>query len=420
MIRQGRRCRALALMLPVSLCLLLSRTTTAVALTATPSATQHGAMTPTPTFTPTPMPTACETFPPPTLTFGFSAAPAHPVVGDQVQLSFSVSGRGGLPSYSLSGATPIFQGNTTVATNQLGDVTFHLTAVQAGVATLTLNVNYETSVGCVSQPIFQFVFDTSPPFIVEVAESTTMPTATPTLTPTCAPTGTPYCTTECIPCPTIRPNCYSGGSCGLCIQNPACGSNEACVPTNNPNISGCCACATVTPTPPPLPTATATRTPPPSSCIGDCDGDGAVSIDELILGVNIALGAADFSACPAFDCSSDCHPGPGPATPVPAVHVACLIRAVNNALSVCSPTCFSDADCDDGNGCTADHCTPQGCLHDCLCDSPPRFALPRPPLGLGSRHARDAGAVRAAAADAAQCPTGGDCGAGASDGNRVV
>ena len=34
---------------------------------------------------------------------------------------------------------------------------------------------------------------------------------------------------------------------------------------------------------------------------GDCDGDERVSIDELVLGVNIALGGAATSACPRFD-----------------------------------------------------------------------------------------------------------------------
>ena len=54
----------------------------------------------------TPTPTACATFPPPALTFQLSVEPAHPVVGDSVTLSFDVSGRGGLPAYTLSGADP--------------------------------------------------------------------------------------------------------------------------------------------------------------------------------------------------------------------------------------------------------------------------------------------------------------------------
>jgi hypothetical protein len=32
--------------------------------------------------------------------------------------------------------------------------------------------------------------------------------------------------------------------------------------------------------------------------------------------------------------------------------------------------CASDADCDDGNGCTIDHCGAAGCTHDCVCVGP--------------------------------------------------
>ncbi|HUI27854.1 MAG TPA: hypothetical protein VL403_17365 [Candidatus Kryptonia bacterium] len=106
--------------------------------------------------------------------------------------------------------------------------------------------------------------------------------------------------------------------------------------------------------------------PPSSSCIGDCDGDGHLSIDELVKGVNIALGNLPFDACPAFDCTSDCQPGPGGTR---LVDVACLVRAVNIALDGCPPSpCQSDADCDDGNACSIDHCTTTGCLHECVCD----------------------------------------------------
>ena len=31
-------------------------------------------------------------------------------------------------------------------------------------------------------------------------------------------------------------------------------------------------------------------------CVGDCDGDGQVSINELVLGVNIALGSLPVDA----------------------------------------------------------------------------------------------------------------------------
>src|SRR5262249_58715806 len=68
------------------------------------------------------------------------------------------------------------------------------------------------------------------------------------------------------------------------------------------------ATATVVP-PSPTPTATesptATQVPSPTptaiACVGDCNGDGVVTINELILAVNIALGDAPISACPAID-----------------------------------------------------------------------------------------------------------------------
>jgi hypothetical protein len=41
--------------------------------------------------------------------------------------------------------------------------------------------------------------------------------------------------------------------------------------------------------------------PPPTDCPADCDASGAVSIDELVRGVGIALGGTFFLACPAAD-----------------------------------------------------------------------------------------------------------------------
>jgi hypothetical protein len=43
----------------------------------------------------------------------------------------------------------------------------------------------------------------------------------------------------------------------------------------------------------------------PGRCVGDCDGSGEVTVDELILGVNIALGKQPLSSCPVFDRNGD-------------------------------------------------------------------------------------------------------------------
>src|SRR5713226_193966 len=53
--------------------------------------------------------------------------------------------------------------------------------------------------------------------------------ATPTATQSCAPTGTPYCSDHCVPCPTIRENCFAT-ACGACLSNPTCAADEVCLP----------------------------------------------------------------------------------------------------------------------------------------------------------------------------------------------
>jgi hypothetical protein len=37
------------------------------------------------------------------------------------------------------------------------------------------------------------------------------------------------------------------------------------------------------------------------ACIGDCDGNSTVTVNELILGVEIALGRRAVATCEAFD-----------------------------------------------------------------------------------------------------------------------
>jgi hypothetical protein len=63
-----------------------------------------------------------------------------------------------------------------------------------------------------------------------------------------------------------------------------------------------------------------------AQCAGDCNGDTMVAINELIIGVNIALGSSPVSACASFDGNSD-----------GMVAINELIAAVNNALNGCSP-----------------------------------------------------------------------------------
>jgi hypothetical protein len=71
-------------------------------------------------------------------------------------------------------------------------------------------------------------------------------------------------------------------------------------------------------------------------CVGDCSADGEVTVDEIITGVNIALGTQTAAACPAFDGNGDGE-----------VTVDEIVTSVNNALNGCpvpAPTPVFPAD----------------------------------------------------------------------------
>lgn len=61
------------------------------------------------------------------------------------------------------------------------------------------------------------------------------------------------------------------------------------------------------------------------TCVGDCNGDGAVRIDELVTGVNVGLGNRPLGDCAAFECPDI----------LGGAIVNCAVAAVNNALLGC-------------------------------------------------------------------------------------
>jgi glucose/arabinose dehydrogenase len=66
------------------------------------------------------------------------------------------------------------------------------------------------------------------------------------------------------------------------------------------------------------------QAPTADMCVGDCNHSDTVTVDELVLGVNISLGNLPIDSCPVFDADGDGH-----------VSVDELIQAVNNALNGC-------------------------------------------------------------------------------------
>jgi hypothetical protein len=59
-------------------------------------------------------------------------------------------------------------------------------------------------------------------------------------------------------------------------------------------------------------------------CIGDCNSSGSVTVDELLVGLNIALGSDRIDECAAFEDTVDGE-----------VTVDELVEGVRNALQGC-------------------------------------------------------------------------------------
>ena len=73
--------------------------------------------------------------------------------------------------------------------------------------------------------------------------------------------------------------------------------------------------------------AAAVATTAGAACRGDCNGSGSVTVDEVVLAVNVALGAATLDACAAADVDGD-----------RAVTVDEIIAALDDALDGCRST----------------------------------------------------------------------------------
>jgi hypothetical protein len=231
--------------------------------------------------------------------FEFSVEPAAPKVGDTVYVTFSVSGHGGLPSYQLGGARPYFDGETTINVGgPLGGVTFELQAMCPGTAPLSLSVEYETTVGCPGHMYFQFVYDTSPVFPITVREAGAYSVSGRVAElPTGCMGAVPNAHVRLDPPGWIVQSDDSGaftfdgvppGDYTLAVAE-GCGGFQ-CWSAQSLHVGDGDVAMTL------CPTRLAG-----DACIGDCDLDDAVHVDELVVGVAMALGRQPFSACPAID-----------------------------------------------------------------------------------------------------------------------
>ena len=142
--------------------------------------------------------------------------------------------------------------------------------------------------------------------IVRAGTAAPTPTASPTLTPS-AITGT--ATASISPTPTATGTGVVPTATVTRTVTPGASPTATPLPT------------TVSPSATPTPTAT-----PPTGCVGDCNGDGEVRVDELVTLVNIALELQTLDACPTADRNGDGR-----------VTIDEVLLAVTHALNRCPP-----------------------------------------------------------------------------------
>ncbi len=162
------------------------------------------------------------------------------------------------------------------------------------------------AVGCRHEPVPVCTEPPTPTATATGTPPTASPTSSATVTPSATATPTAFDTATVTPTPSPSATTTASPT-----DSPAPTATDTATPSD-----------TATATPSTEPTATATSSIAP--CPGDCSGDGEVAVNELIVGVNIALGNAPASTCPAFDRNGD-----------GSVSIAELIAAVNAALNGC-------------------------------------------------------------------------------------
>ena len=146
------------------------------------------------------------------------------------------------------------------------------------------------------------------------AGSTTTPTDTVTPAQTASPTLTP--TNTATPTASQAPS-------ETATYTATATTISSATPTEAPTATASATeLASATPTQPPTPTPTATAV--TVACAGDCNKDHVVTVDELLVMVQIALGNDDITACDQSDANGDGR-----------VTVDEILMAVSSALNGC-------------------------------------------------------------------------------------
>lgn len=281
-------------------------------VTRSSTPTRTGTRTPTITLTPTPVPPTATGTATRTATASPTATPTR------TPTTTATPSRTATPTLT---ATPSITPTGTLPATATATVTGTPTASPSVTATLSASpsATFSPSPTLSASPTFSTsptLSPTLPPTPTASASATPTTTGTATELPTASPSPslTPTSTITLTPVPSVT------------ATNPPPPSA-----TSSPTLT---VTVTASPTTTASPTATTTFTAIPSAsasptmavkaCTGDCGGDGEVTVDELLVMVNIALGTSPLSNCPPGDANADGE-----------VTIDEIVVAVNSALVAC-------------------------------------------------------------------------------------
>jgi hypothetical protein len=255
--------------------------------------------------------------------------------------------------------TPTYTATMTSSPTRTPSATNTLTRVPSSTPTPTPTVsNTQTQTPTATKTPTQTPSVTNTSTLLPTATKTSSATNTPVPTNTPTPTDTPTATKTPSPPPTAT-RTSTPEVINTSTQVPTATGTLTAVPTSSPTFTATASetatlipspteTATETPmdtptdTPTPSPTGTQTLTSTPSdtatetptasatptvaepACVGDCNGNGVVTVDEILKMVNIALESAPVLECTAGDAD---HNG--------QITVNEIIAAVDDALTQC-------------------------------------------------------------------------------------
>jgi subtilase family serine protease len=293
--------------------------------TNTPTPTATGTDTPTNTRTQTPTPTDTPSLTP-TLTATATDTPTPSRTATPTSTSTTTPS-----ATNTTTATPTSTPSPTASYTDTPTATFTATRTptRTSTATNTPTVTQTFTPSATHTPTLTNTPTTTPtatdtPTPSSTPTPTSTPTGTPSATNTATSTATPTSTSTAIPTSTPKPTETPTPS---AVSTPM--NTPTQPPTSTPTLtptSTVSATCSATPSATATPTHDATATPSLTviPCVGDCNNDGTVDVDEILTMVNVALGNAHVDICPAGVADHDAE-----------ITVDEILTAVNNVLNGC-------------------------------------------------------------------------------------